>query len=186
MVSIRELFKRINFWVKADRIGPDFPMTHWRLHFDSSMRKLCKKKFLKFDEGAVIRPGVYAEACSKISIGKSVVIRPGTFLFADPRPNGGGIVLEDYVLLGPNVQFYTNNHRFEDLNLPIYFQGYPPADPSDGILVQNGAWIGAGSIILPGVVIGKNAVVGAGSVVTKSVKTGDIVAGVPAKSIKAL
>ena len=179
MVSIRELFKRIDYWAKADRIGPDFPLTHWRLHFDSSMRKLCKKKFLKFDEGAVIRPGVYTEACSKISIGKSVVIRPGTFLFADPTPSGGGITIEDFVLIGPCVQFYTNNHSYLDKNLPIYFQGYPPATQADSILVKKGAWIGAGSIILPGVVIGENAVVGAGTVGTKSVPPGVLFKGNP-------
>ncbi len=81
MVGIRELIKRLDYWAKADRIGPDFPLTHWKLHFESSMRKLCKKKFLKFDDGAVVRPGVYAEACSKISIGKSVVIRPSLTVF---------------------------------------------------------------------------------------------------------
>ena len=183
MVSIREIFKRIDYWAKADRIGPDFPLTHWRLHFDSSMRKLCKKKFLKFDEGAVVRPGVYADACSKISIGKSVVIRPGTFLFADPTPNGGGITIEDFVLIGPCVQFYTNNHSFSDSKLPIFFQGYPPATHSDSILVKEGAWIGAGSIILPGVIIGENAVVGAGSVVTKSVSPGAVVGGAPAVNL---
>jgi len=181
LVGIRELINRLDYWAKADRIGPDFPLTHWKLHFESSMRKLCKKKFLKFDEGAVVRPGVYAEACSKISIGKSVVVRPGTFLFADPTPNGGGITIEDYVLLGPNVQFYSNNHRYSDASIPIYFQGYPDATLSDGIHIKKGAWIGAGSIILPGVVVGENAVIAAGSVVNKSVDPGTLVAGVPAK-----
>ena len=183
MVGIRELLNRLDYWAKADRIGPDFPLTHWKLHFESSMRKLCKKKFLKFDDGAVVRPGVYAEACSKISIGKSVVIRPGTFLFADPTPNGGGITIDDYVLIGPNVQFYTNNHSYSDKNIPIYFQGYPDAALSDGIHIKKGAWIGAGSIILPGVVVGENAVVAAGSLVNKSVDPGTLVAGVPAKFI---
>jgi acetyltransferase-like isoleucine patch superfamily enzyme len=183
LVGIRELINRFDYWAKADRIGPDFPLTHWKLHFESSMRKLCKKKFLKFDDGAVVRPGVYAEACSKISIGKSVVIRPGTFLFADPSPDGGGITIEDFVLIGPCVQFYTNNHNFSDSKLPIFFQGYPPATQSDSILIKEGAWIGAGSIILPGVVIGENAVVGAGSVVTKSISPGAVVGGVPAVNL---
>jgi acetyltransferase-like isoleucine patch superfamily enzyme len=54
---------------------------------------------------------------------------------------------------------------------------------SDSILIKEGAWIGAGSIILPGVVIGENAVVGAGSVVTKSISPGAVVGGVPAVNL---
>jgi acetyltransferase-like isoleucine patch superfamily enzyme len=51
------------------------------------------------------------------------------------------------------------------------------------ILIEDDAWIGAGSIILRGVQIGKGAIVGAGSVVTKDVPAGAIVAGNPAKII---
>jgi acetyltransferase-like isoleucine patch superfamily enzyme len=45
-------------------------------------------------------------------------------------------------------------------------------------------FIGARSIILPGVTIGDNCVVGSGSVVTKDVPTGSIVAGNPAQIIR--
>jgi len=45
-------------------------------------------------------------------------------------------------------------------------------------------FIGARSIILPGVTIGDHVIVGAGSVVTKDVKSNCIVAGNPAKIIK--
>jgi|WetSurMetagenome_2_1015567.scaffolds.fasta_scaffold00621_14 acetyltransferase-like isoleucine patch superfamily enzyme len=45
-------------------------------------------------------------------------------------------------------------------------------------------FIGAKSIILPGVTIGDHVIVGAGSVVTKDVKSNCIVAGNPAKVIK--
>jgi len=40
----KELRGRIKFWKKADRIGPDIPWTHWRLHFKSTMKKLCNQK----------------------------------------------------------------------------------------------------------------------------------------------
>jgi acetyltransferase-like isoleucine patch superfamily enzyme len=52
------------------------------------------------------------------------------------------------------------------------------------IVIEDDAWVGAGSIILPGVTIGKGAVVGAGAVVTKDVPPYTIVVGVPARSIK--
>jgi len=52
------------------------------------------------------------------------------------------------------------------------------------VKIGNDVWIGARSIILPGVEIGDGAVIGAGAVVTKSVPPYAIVGGVPAKIIK--
>lgn len=51
------------------------------------------------------------------------------------------------------------------------------------VIIKRGSYIGSGAIILPGVVIGEESIVAAGSVVTRDVEPGDIVAGVPAKSI---
>lgn len=186
MVNLREFNSRMNFWRKADRIGPDIPLTHWRLYFHSTMRNLCVGKFKQFGEGSEFRPGAYAEACSKISIGNQVVIRPGTYLFADPREGGGGITIEDKVLIGTGVHFYTNNHEFSDTNKAILDQDYPPAKVSDSIVVRRGSWIGAGAIILPGVEVGENAVIGAGTVVTKSVPPRVVYAGNPGRVIRDL
>jgi acetyltransferase-like isoleucine patch superfamily enzyme len=52
------------------------------------------------------------------------------------------------------------------------------------IVIEDDAWIGAGSIILPGVTIGEGAVVGAGAVVTKDVAPYTVAVGVPARPIK--
>lgn len=185
-MSISEVLGRISFWKKADRIGPDILLTHWRLYFKSTMKKLCLQKFKRFDEGAEFRPGAYAEACSKIEIGKNVVIRPGTMLFADPTEGGGGIVIEDKVLIGAGVHFYTNNHAFYDVSKPIFEQGYPEPKLTDSITLRKGSWIGACAIILPGVEVGENAVVGAGTVVTKSVPPRVVFAGNPGRIIKTL
>ena len=186
MVGITEVIERIKFWRSVDRIGPDILLTHWRLYFKSSMKKLCTKKFKYFGEGAEFRPGAYAEACSKISIGNDVVIRPGTFLFADPTEGSGEILIEDKVLIGSGVHFYTNNHRFSDINIPIFDQGYPEPKLSDSIVLRKGCWIGAAAIILPGVEVGENSVIGAGSVVTKSVPPMVVFAGNPGKIIRNL
>ena len=186
MLSLPEVFSRIKFWNNADRIGPDILLTHWRLYFKSTMKKLCVKKFKQFGVGAEFRPGAYAEACSKISIGDNVVIRPGTFLFADPTDGGGSIIIEDKVSIGPGVHFYTNNHEFSDASQAIYDQGYPTPTENDSIILKKGCWIGAAVIILPGVTIGENAVIGAGSVVTKNIPAYTVAVGNPAKVIKSI
>ncbi|MEQ1654318.1 MAG: DapH/DapD/GlmU-related protein [Nitrospira sp.] len=51
------------------------------------------------------------------------------------------------------------------------------------VKIGNRVFIGASSIILPGVIIGDDVVVGAGSIVTKSVPDGFVVAGNPARPI---
>ena len=108
-----------------------------------------------------------------ICIGKNVFINHGcTFL------DLGGIIIEDDVLIGPNVQLITENHPIKPTERNALVL--------DKIIIQKNAWIGAGAIILPGVTIGENSVVAAGSVVTKDVAMNTVVAGVPAKIIKEL
>ncbi len=51
------------------------------------------------------------------------------------------------------------------------------------VKIEDNVFIGAGSIILPGVTIGVNSIIGAGSVVTKSIPQGVVAAGSPAKVI---
>ena len=54
------------------------------------------------------------------------------------------------------------------------------------IQIGDKAWVGYGSIVLPGISIGEGAVVGAGSVVTRDVPAWTVVAGNPARTIRQL
>ncbi|WP_305070220.1 acyltransferase [Flavobacterium pisciphilum] len=178
---IIEIIKKVKYNIGADRIGPDHPFTHWRLFYKKQMLALCKKKFKHFSDTADFRPGAYAVGCSKIEIGNRVVIRPGVMLFGESESLQTSIIIEDDVMMGCGVHFYINNHKFDRLDIPLIDQGYYP---DEMIILKKGCWIGANSILLPGVTVGENAVVGAGSVVTKSVADGVVVAGSPAKLIK--
>jgi acetyltransferase-like isoleucine patch superfamily enzyme len=180
---LSEFRSRLAFWRSADRIGPDVPTSHWRLYFKSTMIKLCCEKFARFGSNAEFRPGAYAVACSKISLGNRVVIRPGCMLFADPGADGAGIIIEDDVMLGSGVHIYVSNHRFDDVSRPIIDQGHYE---SKAVVIRAGAWIGANSVLLPGVTIGENAVVGACSVVTRDITPRTLAAGNPAKPIRSL
>jgi len=180
-MKLSEILDRITFWKAADRLGPDIPYTHWRLHFKSTMLALCKKKFKHFGDGAEFRPGAYAVDCSKISLGRRVIIRPGSMFFGDPHESGASITIEDDVMLGSGVHIYVQNHRFNDPQKPIIDQGDHPSKP---VILKQGCWIGSNTIILPGVTIGKNAVIGAGSVVTKDVPCRVIAVGNPARVIR--
>jgi len=99
-----------------------------------------------------------------VIIGDRVTIKNGVQLW-------DGLRIADEVFVGPNVTF-TNDR-------------YPRSRNRDAKLLQTmveeGASIGAGAVICPGVIIGARATVGAGAVVTRDVSAGTLVVGNPAK-----
>lgn len=57
-------------------------------------------------------------------------------------------------------------------------------DRISDIIIEDNVWIGSSVTIMAGIIIEEGAIIGAGSIVTKNVEKGHIVAGVPAKTIK--
>jgi acetyltransferase-like isoleucine patch superfamily enzyme len=171
-------FKRLRFWATTPRIGPDIPLTHWRLHFPGLGAKLARRKLARFGEGSTIRPFCYLIETGHIEIGSRVVIRPHTMLMADEHAR---IIIGDDVLIGAGVHMYVNNHRFDRADILIADQGYYP---SQDVVVEDDVWIGANAILLPGVRIGRHSVIAAGSVVTRSVEPFTVNGGVPARKLK--
>lgn len=175
---LKEFLMRWKWSKEADRLGPDMLATHFSFYIPSLRNKICKAKFAYFGAGAEFRIGAYAVNCSNIYLGKNVTIRPNSFLMADKN---GEIRIEDDVLIGSGVHIYVSNHRFDNSEIPIFYQGHTQ---SKSVCLKRGCWIGANVVILPGITIGENAVVGAGSIVTKNIPSRSIVAGNPAKVIK--
>lgn len=90
------------------------------------------------------------------------------------------IRIGDSVAIGPGVMLLTANHAMEDGRNRAGLNRVAP------IRIGDGCWICAGSIILPGIAIGSGAVVGAGSIVAADVPPDTLVAGNPARFIRAL
>jgi len=82
------------------------------------------------------------------------------------------------VLIGPRSQLITGLHPME---METRVRGLESAAP---IRIENGAWLAASVIVLPGITIGEGSVVGAGSVVTKDVAPKVFVAGNPGRVIR--
>ena len=107
-------------------------------------------------------------------IGNHVWIGPHSYL--DARD----LILEDYVGWGPGAKVLGSTHTGLPIEAPI-IQTDLEIRP---VRVEEGADIGTGAILLPGVTVGKGSLVGAGAVVTRDVPAGAIFAGVPARFVR--
>ncbi|MFC7528811.1 sugar O-acetyltransferase [Actinoplanes sp. GCM10030250] len=92
--------------------------------------------------------------------------------------DGGGITIGDNVLFGPRVGIYTSNHAIDAAERVA---GGCYAKP---VTIGDNVWIGGGVTINQGVTIGDNSIVGSGSVVTRSIPSGVIAVGTPARVLR--
>ena len=117
--------------------------------------------------------GVHVGKGSKIS---------RTVIIDDSRPDLITIGRNVWVTAGCQLLCHQRDLAFYEIDKPVMDcpLKYAP------IHIKDGAHIGIGSIIIPGVTIGKGAVIGAGAVVTKDIPDYCIAVGVPAKVIKKL
>lgn len=120
---------------------------------------------------------ILADVCieSNCSIGSHVEIGRGSLISHGTRIGKGTFlptnsVVGENVFIGPNVTFCDD--KYPKANNPFY-KALPP-------IIGNGASIGAGSVILPGIQIGEHAVIGAGSIITHNVLANSTVYGTPA------
>ncbi len=127
-------------------------------------------------EGAVIGAdcilgkGAYVD--SDVRIGNRCKLQNGVFVFR-------GFSLEDGVFLGPGAMLLNDKHP-RAINPDGSLKSDEDWEVSEGI-VEYGAAVGGGAVVLPGIRIGRMAVVGSGAVVTRDVPERGIVVGNPAR-----
>ncbi len=93
----------------------------------------------------------------------------------------GPVTIGNDVMMGPECVVFTQNHKIENINIPMIEQGYDEPKP---VIIEDDVWIGQRCIILPGVTLKKGCVLAAGAVLTKSTTPYSVWGGVPAKKIK--
>lgn len=119
------------------------------------------------------RWGEGPEQAGKLVVGKSDINCLSVVTYA-------GVTIGDNVHFDPRVTIMDSPGHPTDRRLP----DIPENKKMAPVTIEDDAWIGYASTILPGVTIGKGAVVKPGSVVMWSVPPGGVVGGNPAKAMK--
>lgn len=125
----------------------------------------------RIGEGSRVMSPLTAVRPHEVTIGKGCSIMPGCLMMS-----AGTITIGDGVMIAANCQLISNNHD-------PYERAVITCKP---VVIRDGAWIGAGSTILPGVTVGKYAIVGASSTVTRDIPDYAVAVGSPARIIKYL
>jgi UDP-2-acetamido-3-amino-2,3-dideoxy-glucuronate N-acetyltransferase len=117
------------------------------------------------------RIGPFVEVQRGATIGAHCKIQSHTFIC-------DGVTIEDEVFVGHGVMFVNDKRPQATAGGRLQTEADWTLLPT---LVERGASIGSGAVILGGLTIGAHALVGAGAVVTRDVPAGATVVGVPAR-----
>lgn len=135
-------------------------------------RALLEEGLGSVGPGVMVRPPFHVDYGNHIHLGADVFINFNCVIL-----DGAPVEIGARSLLGPGVQILTADHpRDRETRAKMLERALP-------IRIGEEVWIGAGTMILPGITIGDGAIIGAGSVVTRDVPAGSRVAGIPARRL---
>lgn len=154
--------------MKALELLYDFNKT--RPSEQDKREKILKKMFAEIGDDCYIEPPFHANWG-----GKNVHFGNGVYAnFNLTMVDDCDIFVGNNVMFGPNVTVSPIHPELRSkqaqYNIPIH--------------IGNNVWIGANSVILPGVNIGDNSVIGAGSIVTKDIPSNVVAVGNPCRVLR--
>lgn len=181
LMDIKEKMHSQNVYFFEDSIQKEqtkcletlYDFNHSRPSESKKRQALLLELFAEVGENCYIEPPLHANWAKHTHLGNHVYANFNLTLVDDTH-----IYIGDYVMIAPNVTLSTAGHPIEpemrkkiaQFNIPIH--------------IEENVWIGANSVILPGVTIGKNSVIGAGSVVTKDIPANVVAVGNPCRVMR--
>lgn len=137
----------------------------------SKLKVFVLKMFgAKIGSGVVIKQRVNVKYPWKLTVGKNVWI--GEQVWID---NLGEVVIDDNACVSQGAMLLCGNHNYKKSSFDLIVQN---------IKIEEGAWVGAKSVVCPGVTCKSHSILTVGSMATKSLEAYGIYTGNPAKKIR--
>lgn len=156
------IFNKISFFLKFRQISILIRNARWRSRLGYMGKHVN------------IYPCVIIHNPKKVSIGNNVTIGEFVHIYG-----WGGVEIGEDTMVASSCIITSQSHSISKTH-------YRETLVCKPVVIGKNVWIGAGSIVLPGVSIGNNSVVGAGSVVNKNVPEDTVVVGSPAKYLRSV
>ena len=135
--------------------------------------ELLKKLLGGVGKNCYVEPPLHANWGCNTYMGDDVYANFNLTLVDDVK-----ITIGNHVMFAPNVTISAAGHPVEP------GLRYRQAQYNLPVTIGDNVWIGAGTVILPGVSIGDNTVVGAGSIVTRNIPANVVAYGNPCRVIR--
>jgi acetyltransferase-like isoleucine patch superfamily enzyme len=148
----------------------------WPVH--GNVLEMLDAGRLEIGEGTLLEPGVWITAAgdARVGIGQGCFLNLGVMVAAHTL-----VEIGDHCMFANGCFVTDANHRFDDPDQPITWQGFTTKGPTR---IGDNVWCGANVVVTSGVTIGRRCVIGANSVVTEDIPDFSIAAGAPAKVLK--
>jgi len=121
-------------------------------------------------KGLIIKNNVIIKFPWKLVVGDNCWLGENCWI-----DNLDNVTIGNNVCISQGAMLLTGNHDYRKFNMP--YRNAP-------IIIEDGAWIGARSIVCPGVTVQKNSILSVGSVATHDMEADMMYQGVPATIIR--
>jgi len=148
----------------------------WPLH--GNVLEAMREGRLEVGPEVLFEPGVWITAPgeARVRIGAGSFLNQGVMVASEQL-----VEIGEHCMLANGCFVSDANHRFDDPQKPITWQGFQSKGPTR---IGDNCWLGANVVVTSGVSIGERCVIGANSVVTHDIEPFSIAAGLPARVIK--
>jgi putative colanic acid biosynthesis acetyltransferase WcaF len=141
------------------------------LNPSSKIKVIALKTFgAKIGKGVILKPGVSVKYPWNLRIGDHTWIGENAWL-----DSLAPIILKSHVCISQGAYICTGNHDWKDTAFGLIVKP---------IVIEDGAWVGSRSMVMPGVTIASHSVITAGSVVSKDTEPFCIYTGNPAQKVR--
>jgi acetyltransferase-like isoleucine patch superfamily enzyme len=150
----------------------------WPVH--GNVLEALREGRLEIGPHTLFEPHVWitVPGSARIRIGEGVFLNIGVMVAAFEL-----VEIGDHCMLANGCFVTDGNHRFDDPDVPVPWQGFTTKGPTR---IGDNVWLGANVVVTSGVTIGRRCVVGANSVVTGDLPPFSIAAGAPARVLRTI